>query len=221
MAQKSRVTMTQKTRRAFLGTAALTTATGIAGSAGARDDAATISFEESFDASSREWKVAADAEADVEFGSEWTIEVSDTRSFTGDRSLEYLIDATQDLATIWAYTEVDVQRGQSYDVELSTRFWNEGRSYNKLSNYRAYFGPDKPGTLSDFTSSVDSFPVYNQAAGDIENPWEEEGWTEYPLFWQTPELDTDTLYLAFAVQPTWPTTVEHAIDDVSVRMEPR
>jgi len=215
------MTMTRKTRRAFLGTAALTSAIGITGAATASSDAETITFEETFDDPTREWQFEADASADVEFGSDWSIERSDARAASGSQSLEYTVDATEEFATIWAYTEVDVERGQSYDVEVNTQFWNQAKSYNQLSKYRAYFGPEKPETVEDFPSGIEAFLMYSDAAGLEKNPWEESGWTEYPMFWQTPELETDTLYLALAVQPAWETTVEHAIDDVSVQMEPR
>lgn len=212
--------MARKTRRAFLGTAALTGAIGITGITSA-NEAATISFEETFDGSSRQWWADSDAPADMQAGTDWSVEVVDGRAYSGDKSLELSVDASEGLATVWAFTEVAVERGQAYDVEVTTQLYNDTRSFNSLSNYRAYFGPQRPETLDDFPSGLDSFPLYDQAAGMSVNPWEEDGWTEYPLYWQTPELQTDTLYLALAVQPTWETTVEHAVDDVSVQMTPR
>jgi hypothetical protein len=218
---KIQMTMTRKTRRAFLGTAALTGAMGITGAVSAQENAETISFEETFDDSDRTWKADADAPTDMEIGSDWNVEVADNRAFSGDKSLQLSVDATQGFATVWGVTEVDVERGQSYDVEVTTQFWNEMKSFNSLSNYRAYFGPNRPETITDFPSGLDSFPLYDQEASMAVDAWSHEGWTEYPLYWQTPELETDTLYLALAVQPTWETTVEHAVDNVSVQMDPR
>jgi hypothetical protein len=218
---KMQMTMTRKTRRAFLGTAALTGAMGMTGAVSAQENAETISFEETFDDSDRTWEADADAPSDMEIGSDWTVEVADNRAFSGDKSLQLSVDATQGFATVWGVTEVDVEQGQSYDVEVTTQFWNETTSFNSLSNYRAYFGPSRPETLDDFPSGLDSFPLYDQEAGMTVDAWSEEGWTEYPLYWQTPELETDTLYLALAVQPTWETAVDHAVDNVSVQMDPR
>jgi hypothetical protein len=214
------------TRRSFLGGAAGLTAIAGAGYAlgvGDGDDAASISFEESFDDSAGEWTTSAEILDDSVSPSDshWQMDVSDEESHSGTNSMKYMFDATQGHGGIWATRDVSVEPGTAYDAELTACLFNERKSWNKLSTYRVYFGPDEPQSLDDFLGPYESFPVYGEEAGDTKIPTKEEGWSEYPLYWQTPELETDTLYLTFGIQSEWETTIEHYLDDISVTMTPR
>lgn len=214
------------TRRSFLGGAAGLTAiagTGYVLGFGGGDDAGSISFEESFDESPDEWTKEAEIldSSTPPSDTHWQMAVSDEESYSGTNSMKYNFDATQGHGGIWATREVSVEPGTAYDAEITASLFNKRKSWNKLSTYRAYFGPDKPQSLDDFLGPYESFPVHGPEAGDTKIPTKQEGWSEYPLYWQTPELETDTLYLTFAIQSEWETEITHYLDDISVTMTPR
>lgn len=59
-------------------------------------------------------------------------------------------------------------------------------------------------------------------AGGLREPLSlADGWREYRFEWTTPELSTDTLYLALGTAVVWETDLENYIDDTTLTLEPR
>lgn len=219
MRSNQRVTMMEKTRRTFLGTAALATAAGVTGTVTASDSDDTIHFVEDFDDVSRTWFLDADLPQNFRYGRDWDIYVGNDTAVEGDRSLEYRLDATQGHGTIWAATPVQVEPGHRYMTEVDVSCYTEFESFNKLSTFRAYVGPERPVETGDFPNDQQAFRVSGPFSGLLENPWTDEGWNDYSIFWETPELDTDEVWLAFAIQSGWETEIGHGLDAVEFTME--
>ncbi|MFW6448379.1 MAG: hypothetical protein ACOC0X_02430, partial [Halobacteriota archaeon] len=207
-------------------------ATAIAGclGLGAEDDdnPESVTLEEDFEGDDGQEDPLADWETEAHIGPEvdldafeWSIESTDERAKSGERSVSIFTEGKYDDGTAWLVRAIDVEPGYAYEAEASVYAWSDSESFNELRKLVSYLGPERPESEMDFPQSgehsIDDVP----GAGLREPLDRAEGWEEYTFTWDTPELEADTLYFAVGVSVVWETDRMYFIDDVEVTLEPQ
>jgi len=211
-------------RRDFVRGGALVGVGGLTGLAGCTGWTGERAFHEGFESGLGDW--AADAaigpEVDVE-AFEWTVDVSGEQAAEGERSLRISNEGTYDDGTTWAVHPVSVEPGRAYTVDVDARFWSESESFNTLRDAVMRLGPERPTAEEEFPQpGVNTSALGETPYGGLREPlWLAEGWREYAFEWTTPELSTDTLYVAVGTSVIWEGDATHFVDDVSVELRPR
>jgi hypothetical protein len=84
-------------------------------------------------------------------------------------------------------------------------------------------GSDRPAVEEDFPEPGQNTTEYGETPyGGLREPlWLTDGWREYSFEWTTPELTTDTLYVAVGTSVIWEGDATHYVDDVSVELQTR
>lgn len=208
-------------RRYFLHFGASVGAAAVAGCIGSSTNQA---FDESFEAGLGQW--ASDAaigpEVDVE-AFEWTVGISGAEAASGERSLRVWNEGDYDDGVTWAVHPVPIEQSRAYEAIVSAQFWSESESFNTLRDAVMRLGPEPPETEEEFPQpGVNTTALGEVPYGGLREPlWLAEGWREYTFEWTTPELSTDTLYVALGTSVIWEGDATHYIDDVSVTLTPR
>lgn len=179
-------------------------------------------FREGFEDGVGEWKgdVAIGPEVDIdEF--EWELEVSDGEAVAGDRSLRIWNEGDYDDGVTWGVHPVPVESGQSYRATVTAQFWSESESFNTIRDAVMRLGPEPPNVEEDFPHpGVNTTALGETPYGGLREPlWLTDGWREYTFEWTTPELSTDTLYVAVGTSVVWEGDATHYVDDISVELE--
>ncbi len=110
--------------------------------------------------------------------------------------------------------EVDVSEEEAAVGERSPRIWNQGE-YDDGVTWVVSPVPIESGSSYRIEVSGQFWSGLRDAL------WLAGGWREYAFEWTTPELSTDTLYLAVGTAVIWEADATHYVDDLSVRVEPR
>ncbi|MCD2199619.1 hypothetical protein LPA44_06885 [Halobacterium sp. KA-4] len=203
-------------------------AAGIAGLAGCvvpgDDDDDDAEFTESFEDGLGDWETGAAIGPEVDLAEfEWEVDVSDAQAATGDQSLRVWNEGDYDDGVTWAVHPVPVERGQAYEIEVEGQFWSESESFNTIRHAVMRLAPEPPEVEEDFPQpGVNTSEHGVTPYGGLREPlWLADGWHEYEFEWTTPELSTDTLYLAVGTAVIWEADATHYVDDLSVSIEPR
>jgi hypothetical protein len=208
-------------RREVLRVSAAAGAVTVAGCLGSSSDPA---FEEGFEDGLGGWKsdAAIGPEVDIE-EFEWEFGVSETEAASGDRSLRIWNEGDYDDGVTWGVHPVSVESGQSYDATVTAQFWSESESFNTLRDAVMRLGPEPPDVEEDFPHpGVNTTDLGETPYGGLREPlWLTDGWREYTFDWTTPELTTETLYIAIGHAVIWEGDATHYVDDVSVEFEER
>ena len=181
-------------------------------------------FEESFEQGLGDWESGAAIGPEVDVGEfEWEFEASDAEAFSGDRSLRIWNEGDYDDGVTWGVHPVPVESGRAYDVTVTAQFWSESESFNTLRDAVMRLGPNRPTVEEDFPHpGLNTTALGETAYGGLREPlWLSDGWREYRFEWQTPELSTDTLYIALGHAVIWEGDATHFIDDIEVRFAER
>ena len=181
-------------------------------------------FYEGFEDGLGDWETGAaiGPEVDVE-EFEWSVEVSGEVASEGERSLRIFNEGDYDDGTTWAVHSLAVEPGRAYVAEVSAPIWSESESFNTLRHAVMRLGPEPPETEEDFPQpGVNTSALGETPYGGLREPlWLAEGWREYAFEWRTPELPTDTLYVAVGTSVIWEGDATHFVDDLSVELRPR
>ena len=201
---------------------------GIAGLAGCvvpgGDDDADSAFAESFEDGLGDWETGAAIGPEVDLAEfEWEVGVSDAQAVVGDQSLQVWNEGSYDDGVTWAVHPVSVESGRAYEVEVAGQFWSESESFNTIRDAVMRLGPEPPAAEADFPQpGVNTSELGETPYGGLREPlWLADGWHEYDFEWTTPELSTDTLYLAVGTAVIWEADATHYVDDLSVSTEAR
>ncbi|WP_434521749.1 hypothetical protein [Halorubrum sp. AS12] len=201
-------------------------AIGIAGIAGCTesDGGDGPVFEEGFEDGLGDWETGAAIGPEVDVDEfDWEVDVSETEAASGDRSLRIWNQGDYDDGVTWAVRPVPVESGGSYRIEVSGQFWSESESFNTIRHALMRLGPEPPETEEDFPQpGLNTTDLGETPYGGLRDAlWLADGWREYAFEWTTPELSTDTLYLAVGTAVIWEADATHYVDDLAVTVEPR
>jgi len=210
-----------ETRRSFVRTAAATAAALSTVGVASADDPETVSVSESFTTMDRDWFVRDDFQDTDSGDSPYEVQLVPESTYSSSQCVQYTIDGTYDQGTVWIETPVDIESGTAYEVDLGVSAYTEVASYNQLSSLRAYLGPDRPTRTADFPDDQESWFYTNDVVAMNVNPWETAGWGRYDRQRETPEYDTDQLYLSVGFTTNWETEFGHLVNDVEVTLTPR
>ncbi len=193
----------------------------VAGCSGGADGPA---FEEGFEDGLGDWESGAAIGPEVELEDfEWEFGVSGAEAASGERSLRIWNEGDHDDGVTWGVHPVPVEPGRAYEVTVTARFWSESESFNTLRDAVMRLGPQPPDAEEDFPQpGVNTTALGETPYGGLREPlWLADGWREYRFVWTTPELSTDTLYVALGHAVIWEGDATHYVDDISVEFEER
>ena len=208
-------------RRALLRATGGLGALAVAGCSGGADGPA---FEEGFEDGLGGWESGAAIGPEVELEDfEWEFGVSGTEAASGERSLRIWNEGDHDDGVTWGVHPVPVEPGRAYEVTVTAQFWSESESFNTLRDAVMRLGPRPPDAERDFPQpGVNTTALGETPYGGLREPlWLADGWREYRFVWTTPELSTDTLYVALGHAVIWEGDATHYVDDISVEFEER
>jgi hypothetical protein len=208
-------------RREFLQTSA---AIGTVAVAGCSSDSNEPAFAENFEDGLGDWDSAAAIGPEVELEEfEWEFGISEEEAASGDRSLRIWNEGDYDDGVTWGVHPVSIDPGSAYDVSVTAQFWSESESFNTIRNAVMRLGPEPPEGEEDFPQpSVNTTDLGESPYGGLREPlWLADGWREYSFEWTTPELATDTLYVAVGHAVVWETGATHYIDDITIEVDDR
>ena len=208
-------------RRGVLRAGAAAGVIGLAGCAGGSDDPA---FAEGFEEDIGDWvfDAAIGPEVDVE-EFDWEVSFSREEAASGAQSLRIWNQGDYDDGVTWAVHPVPIEPGSAYRIEVSGQFWSESESFNTIRHALMRLGPEPPSTEEDFPQpGLNTTELGETPYGGLRDAlWLADGWREYAFEWTTPELSTDTLYLAVGTAVIWEADATHYVDDVRVDVELR
>lgn len=215
--------MTKKTarRRDVLRGGAAAGAVAVAGCLGGSSEPA---FEEGFEDGLGDWESGAAIGPEVEIEEfDWEFGVSGTQAASGDRSLRIWNEGDFDDGVTWGVHPVSVEPGQAYEMTVTAQLWSESESFNTLRDVVMRLGPEPPEVEEDFPQpGVNTTALGETPYGGLREPlWLSAGWREYTFEWTTPELSTDTLYVAVGTAVIWEGDATHFVDDISVEVTER
>lgn len=208
-------------RRELLRAGAAAGATAVAGCLGGSNGPV---FEEGFEAGLGDWEGGGAIGPEVEIEEfEWELGVSETESVSGERSLRIWNEGDYDDGVTWGVHPVSVGSGRAYDVTVTAQFWSASASFNTLRDAVMRLGPEPPGVEEDFPHpGVNTTGLGETPYGGLREPlWLADGWREYRFEWTTPELSTDTLYIALGHAVIWEGDATHYVDDIAVEFAER
>ncbi len=181
-------------------------------------------FREGFEDGIDDWEAGAaiGPEVDIE-AFEWELDVSGTEAAEGERSLRIWNGGDYDDGVTWGVHSVSIEPGEAYDVTVSAQFWSESESFNLIRSAVMYLGPEPPEFEEDFPHpGVNTSEFGETPHGGLREPlWLTDGWRTYTFGWTTPELSTETLYIALGTAVVWETDATHYVDDIVIEADPR
>jgi hypothetical protein len=182
-----------------------------------------MGLQEGFEEGLGEWESAASIGPEVELPEfEWEVELSETEAAAGDRSVRIWNEGRYDDGTTWIVHPVAVEPGRAYHATVSAQFWSQSKSFNQIRTAVMRLGAEPPEDEQDFPDpGENTTDSGEQAYGGLrEALWRTEGWQEYSFEWTTPELPTDTLYVAAGTTVIWEAEATHYVDEITVEFEP-
>lgn len=198
--------------------------TGVVTVAGCLGSATHRAFDEGFEDGLGDWEPDAAIGPEVQLEAfEWEFGISAAEAAEGDRSLRIWNEGDYDDGVTWGVHPVPVDAGQAYQATVTAQFWSESESFNTLRDAVMRLGPEPPDTEEAFPHpGVNTTALGETPYGGLREPlWLAEGWREYRFEWTTPELSSDTLYLALGTSVIWEGDATHYVDDISVELRPR
>lgn len=211
-------------RRGVLRASAAVGAAAIAGCQGRLSGPGEPTFDESFEDGLGDWDSGAAIGPEVDLEEfEWEVGVSETEAASGSRSLRIWNEGDYDDGVTWGVHPVSVEAGRAYEVTVSAQFWSESESFNTLRDAVIRLGPEPPEVEEDFPHpGANTTELGETPYGGLREPlWLADGWREYSFEWTTPELSTETLYVAVGHAVIWEGDATHYVDDISVEFRER
>ncbi|WP_276271976.1 hypothetical protein [Haloarcula litorea] len=199
-------------------------ALGTAAVCGCLGDGGDPAFREGFEDGMGDWATDAAIGPEVDLAEfEWEVGVSGEQAAAGDRSLRIWNEGDYDDGVSWAVHPVSVEAGQPYTATVSAQLWSESESFNTLRDAVMRLGPERPETEEEFPQpGVNTTALGQTPYGGLREPlWLADGWREYTFEWTTPELSSETLYVAVGTAVIWEGDATHYVDELSVELEPR
>lgn len=192
--------------------------------AGCLDAPDAAAFTEGFEDGLGDWETDAAIGPEVDVADfEWEIDVSEEEAAAGDRSLRIWNEGDYDDGVSWAVHPVSVDPGRRYEATVSAQFWSDSESFNTIRHAVIRLGTERPETEEEFPApGLTTTDLGETPYGGLREPlWLADGWREYAFEWTTPEVTTDTLYVAVGTAVIWETGATHYVDEISVELEER
>ena len=211
----------RSTRREFLTATGAVLSVATAGCV-TNDASESITVEEDFESELTGWETNAHVGPEADDSFEWSVERSQDEVRSGEWSLAIFTEGRFDDGTAWIVRPINVEPGRRYHVEASIPAWSESESFNVVRHLVAYLGPEPPKTEEDFPEpGWNSTDVEDAPVGGLREPLDlEDGWREYGFEWETPELESDTLYFAVGNSVVWEADRTHYVDDLELTLRP-
>ncbi|MFB6104460.1 MAG: hypothetical protein ABEJ57_05160 [Halobacteriaceae archaeon] len=204
--------------------AALTTGSALAVAGCLGNTSADTRFTDSFESGLGDWDTGADVPEDPNNPGQpvqWSITTDTAHAVGGGKSVKYVLDGRQDDGTIWIVRPVAISADTAYTAAVSAQAWSHSESFNTLAHLVMSLGPDAPTAETSFPQPNTNSTTDDTAIGGLREPLNRaDGWEEYAFTWETPQLDTDTLYLAVGISAVWETQLTYFVDDVSLDLSP-
>lgn len=162
-------------------------------------------FSDSFENGFGDWTLDSQVPEDPNNPGEtvaWKIERTSDISLSGDHSVLFQIDGTQDDGTIWLERKLELPPNSAKTVTLSFQLWSPSESFNTIAEVVAYIGEDNAEVEDDF---------HVLGAAD-----QVAGWKAYSL---TVEINTGSLgevFVAFGISVRWETELSYFADSVEI-----
>jgi len=211
----------KETRRQFVRSVAASATLAAAGSgiAGATGSAAEdVSVSENFSTIDTEWTVGADLSTAA--GEEyWDVSLVEYAN-ADDRAVEFVADGRAATGVYTHVMPVDVDPGTAYRGTAAVRMWSPGTDDRDLSKVHVCMAPEAPTSAADFPTGQDAWRYQGERGGMERSLWTDAGWTDYTCHWESPELDTDQLYVAVGVSTEYAAQFVHYLDAVDVSLSP-
>lgn len=181
-------------------------------------------LDEGFEDGLGEWEVGAAIGPEVpleEFEREAV--VSTEQAAAGERSLRLFTEGSYDDGVVWVTHGVPVEPGQAYDATVSLQAWSDSESFNTRRDVLARLGRERPEREESFPQPGVTSGRFEEAPyGGLRQPLDlSDGWREYRFEWQTPVLETDTLYVSAGVAVIWETDLTNYVDEIEVALSAR
>ncbi|MBX0323387.1 hypothetical protein EGH21_10135 [Halomicroarcula sp. F13] len=181
-------------------------------------------FREGFEDGLGDWESGAAIGPEVDLAAfEWEVDTTSDEAAAGERSLRIWNEGDYDDGVTWVVHPVPVTAGQAYTATVTAQLWSESESFNTLRDAVMRLGPEPPEVETDFPHpGVNTSALGQTPYGGLREPlWLADGWREYTFEWTTPELSSETLYLAVGTAVIWEGDATHYVDELTVTLEPR
>lgn len=134
----------------------------------------------------------------------WEIKPVFDLSFSGNSSVLFNIDGTQDDGTIWIERKLSLQPGTTKAVNVTFQLWSSSESFNTLAVVVSYAGQKNPEEEIDFQV--------------LDNTNQVSGWKEYSFSSKVKADNTGEIYVALGISVRWETNLTYYIDAVSLKL---
>lgn len=204
----------------------LLAASALAGCAGPSEPSGPVTVSDDFEKGIRNWQKGADVPQDPNAEGNttvsWAIEPTSGRAVSGEFSVNFSIDGSQDDGTIWLVRPLKVQAGQAYQANVSALAYSASESFNTLAHFVMYLGTERPIVEEDFPApGENTTDTPNASRGGLrETLNQQEGWRSYGFGWNVPEDNNGTLWAAFGISAVWETQMDYQVDDLRIELEP-
>jgi hypothetical protein len=132
----------------------------------------------------------------------WTIERVTNQSISGNYSVLFTIDGSQDDGAIWMQHRLSFEPNAVKTVTVTIQLWSPSESFNTIAAVIGYAGRIEPTVEGDFKI----IGAANQA----------KGWKTYAFTAEVTADSNGTAYTALGIAVRWETTLAYYIDDVHV-----
>ncbi|MBS3815258.1 MAG: hypothetical protein KGY45_01695 [Hadesarchaea archaeon] len=135
----------------------------------------------------------------------WSISRVSSLAKSGDYSLEYYIDGSQDDGTIWVEKRIKTEGVSSAEIEVSFDFYSESESFNVIAKVVSYAGISNPETEEDFTT----LDPANQVGG----------WKNYSHSQKLSVIENEEVWIGVGITVAWETEMYYNIDNLRVSIK--
>lgn len=167
----------------------------------------TQTIEEKFEDGFGEWVADADVPEDPNNPGHfimWNITRVMGPAHSGEYSLKFFIDGSQDDGTIWIERKIAVKENTQAKVNVSLEFYSESESFNTIADVCTYVGTRNPEVEEDLSVLGSA----NEVAG----------WKNYTY---TTTLNTGSngeVWVAVGITVRWEAYMNYFIDDVELEI---
>ncbi len=210
-------------RAHLLLTVALLASAGLAGCASSPGPGTTVTVETSFEDGLTGWTENSHVPDDPNRPGEqvaWNITSSTDEARTGERSVEFALDGSQDDGTIWITQPIGIEQDQAYHAEVTAWAWSENESFNTRAYLVMHLGFSAPQVEEDFPPpGENSTGDENATSGGLREVLDKApGWAEYRFEWTIPASQAREVYMSVGISAVWETELVFYVDDLTVEL---
>lgn len=190
---------------------------GSASATNTDETAETITFSEDFGELGAEWMYKTDL-SDPYVSGMWDASLIDPAGMDS-QLVEFVADGFATPGMVWIYAPIEVESGTAYEGKVTAEMYNPV-TMGHDTRLHVTLAPELPDSHDQFPDPYESWQLEGDRLGMNVSLADKEGWNEYSTYWSSPELETDTLYLAIGISTDAYTTMYHYLDSVDVELTP-